>query len=615
MFADSCNFLHTVSVRPYPGVTIIDSPRKFEQAVSRTSSTSPIVTVEAPYNVTSPRSPRLSGLLHALRDVIGDDPEAKTLGAALEVSDDASNIDLSETCEGPIVTEAQDDYPIFDQEGYMDDTPPVITFSDNRVVHSRVESVNNGSLLHSTQDDDADQDGIEDNKPTVHPPSHTRNYSDVLLEPSPEYAPKRDSQRRSIPMSGINRLSLNRPPHLQLDSLVPPEVDSEAKDNEVFIDSGYAESWQPSPLALTSPRTPFHSSTLDQLASPFRSPSNRMHSQAGILGQLTLQSAIEDDAISEISLDCTPECTSPCHETKNAALDGIQLSVAMDDAVIKNDLHQSSSTATISARTSLGAKPGDSPTMPTSYILVPPPTSAPSTASELLTLSKSSPYYDDDKQLGSDTIYAETASGVWGKESMPHRGVSPEVSATSVHRADEITSSLHALEATAISALNLDSVTRDHTPNLTEDVGDDDNASSRSSHSSTHLAYDVYSHVTSPPGDAEYSSMLSHLESSPSLKSSFSDISSFNALSPEQAITACVGTQKPSRSSTLSPAESIAFSASQDRDVFTSTQSPCADSSRSSTSSRASDSRKVSFGWRCSGKPQVSIRLSPVNRC
>ena len=452
MFADSCNFLHTVSVRPYPGVTIIDSPRKFEQAITRTSSAPPIVTVEAPTAVaSSPRSPRLSGLLHALRDVIGDDPEAETLDAALEVS---SNTDLSETCGERIVTEAQDDYPIFDQEGDMDDTPPVITFSDN----SRVASVSNGSLLHTVEDDDTDQDGIEDNKPTVRPPSHTRNYSDVLLEPPPEYAPKRASHRRSTSMSGISRLSLNRPPHLQLDSLVPPEVDSEAKDKEVFIDSGYAESWQPpSPLAFTSPRTPFHSSTLDQLASPFRSPSNRMHSQAGILGRLSLQSAIEDDVVSDISLDCTTECTSPRHEPKNAALDGIQLSVMMDDVVAKNDVHR------ISAWTSSGAKLGEGaeiPTMPTSHILGPPPMSkamAASTASELLMSPKSSPYHDDDKKLGSGTIYAETASGVWGKESVPDRGVSPgstELSATSVHRADEITSSLHASEATAISVLD-----------------------------------------------------------------------------------------------------------------------------------------------------------------
>lgn len=609
MFADSCNFLHTVSVRPYPGVTIIDSPRKFEQAITRTSSAPPIVTVEAPTAVaSSPRSPRLSGLLHALRDVIGDDPEAETLDAALEVS---SNTDLSETCGERIVTEAQDDYPIFDQEGDMDDTPPVITFSDN----SRVASVSNGSLLHTVEDDDTDQDGIEDNKPTVRPPSHTRNYSDVLLEPPPEYAPKRASHRRSTSMSGINRLSLNRPPHLQLDSIVPPEVDSEAKDLDVFIDSGYAESWQPpSPLALNSPRTPFHSSTLGLLASPFRSPSNLMHSQAGIFGRLSLQSTIEDDAVSEISLDCTIESTSPRHETKKSALD---LSDTMDDAVAKNDVHQSNSIATISTGTSLSARPdegAESPTMPTSYIL--PPTSkavAASTASELLTLPKSTPYHNDDKQLGSGIIYAETAFGVRENESMP--GVSPgstEVSATSVHGADEITPSVHALEATAISVLDFDSVSHDHTPNLTEDVGDDDNASSRSSHSSTHLAYDVYSHVTSPPGDAEYSSIPSHLESSPSLESQFSDISSFNALSPEQAITACVGTQKlalsPS-SSTLSPAESIGFSSSQNRGAFTSAQSSCADSSRSSTSSSTSDSRKVSFGWRRSGKPQVSIYL------
>ena len=607
MFADSCNFLHTVSVRPYPGVTIIDSPRKFELAVTRTSSSPPIVTVEAPV-ATSPRSPRLSGLLHALRDVIGEDPEAETLNAALDVSPDTSTVDLSGTYGVPIPTEAQDDYAIFDQEGDIDDTPPVITFSDNR---ARVASVSNGRLLHSAEDDDADQDGI---KPTVRPPSHTRNYSDVLLEPPPEYAPKRASHRRSTSMSGISRLSLNRPPHLQLDSLVPPEVDSEAKDKEVFIDSGYAESWQPpSPLAFTSPRTPFHSSTLDLLASPFRSPSNRMHSQAGILGRLSLQSAIEDDVVSDISLDCTTECTSPRHEPKNAALDGIQLSVMMDDVVAKNDVHR------ISAWTSSGAKLGEGaeiPTMPTSHILGPPPMSkamAASTASELLTSPKSSPYHDDDKKLGSGTIYAETASGVWGKESVPDRGVSPgstELSATSVHRADEITSSLHASEATAISVLDFDSVSHDHTPNFTEDVGDDDNASSRSSHSSNHLAYDVYSHVTSPPGDGEYSSILSHLESSSSLKSPFSDISSFNALPPEQAI-ACVDTQKLTQSSsfsTLSPAESIAFSSSQDRDASTSAQSPCAASSRSSTSSSASDSRKVSFGWRCSGRPQVSIR-------
>ena len=596
-------------MRPSPGVTIIDSPRKFEQVIALTS-TPPIVTVEAPYPApSSPRSPRLSGLLDALKDVIGDDPEAETLDSTFEeVSPYTSNTDLSETWGEPLVTEAQDDYVVLsDQEEDTDDTSPAITFSDDGAVHSSVASVSNGSPFHSPEGDDADQGGIEDIKPTVRHPSHTRNYSDVLPEPPPEYAPKRASHRRSTSMPGLNRPSLNRPLHLQLDSLVPSEVDSEAKDTGDFIDSGYAESWQPpSPLALASPRTP---SPFDPFASSFCSPSIRMHSQPGTFGQISLQSTVEDETVSEISVDCTDNCPN---ELQNAVIDAIQLSATMDNDVAKNDVRQSSSIATISARASLGARAGEEaepPAISTSYILNPPPTSkavAASIASELLTSPKSSAYHDNDGQLGSGTLYAENASA---KEPTSHQDVSSgstEVSDTPIH---EENSSAHALKA-AVAVLDLNSVSHDHTPNLTEDVGDDDNASSRSSQSSAHLAYDVYSHVSSPPGDAEHSSMLLHLESSPSFSPPFSDVSS-NILSPGQAIIASAGTQKlaqASSSSTLSPVESLTFSSSQDRGAVTGVQSPDADGSRSSTSSSAPESRKVPFGWRFSGKPQVSIR-------
>ena len=629
MFADSCNFLHTVSVRPSPGVTIINSPRKLEQAIAHPLQSSPIIAVDSP-----PRSPRLSGLLHALRDVIGDDPGVENSDLA---SEDTSNVDLPEAWNDNIVREEGGGYAIFDPEE-MGDTCSSTAFSDDSAPRSRVAT----PLPHGT-DDDTGQDGVEENRPAVRSLSHIRNYSGVLPEPPPECAPERASRLRSASISGLyNRSSLNRPSHLQLDSSVPPEIDSEEKDSEVFIDSGYAESWHPpSPLTFTSPRAPIHSSTSDLLTSPFCSPSTEMRSQAGILGRLNLQSAVEDDAVSENNPDCTADGTSPGHGVKKDVLGTVRHSVMTDGNVIENDVNQSS--ATISAGTSLGTRPGDGVEAPTvvafeeSGILGPvcvdanndtteTSKTAVASATELLPLHNLAVHHNDDKQLGTRTTHTENASTVWKEGFTPHQGVSPgrtEALGIFVHRVDENT---HGLDATAVAVLDLDldePVSNDHTPNLTEDVGDD-NTSGRSSRSSLRLAYmasptssisecnmhpssyDAFSQVLPPPGDAAYSSMLLQLGSS--FRPPFSGTSSFNDSSQEQAITASTDTQKltpSSNSSMLSPVESQALPSSQNSGAFTSVQLPCEDSAKLKTSSGASSSRKVPFGWRFSGKPQV----------
>ena len=611
-----------MSVRPSPGVTIIDSPRKLEQAIAHPLQVPPIIAVESP-----PRSPRLSGLLHALRDVIGDDPEVENSDLA---SEDTNNVDLPEAWNDNIVTEEEDGYAIFDSEE-TGDTYPSIAFSDDSAPQSRVTT----PLPHGADDDDAGQDGVEENRSSL---SHKRNYSGVLPEPPPECSPERASHRRSTSVSGLYNRSLNRPSHLQLDSFVPPEIDSEEKDNEVFIDSGYAESWQPpSPLAFTPPRASIHSSTSDLLTSPFRSPSTKMRSQAGILGRLNSQSADEDVAMSENSLDCTADCPSPRHEVERNALHTVRHSVMTDDNVIENDV--SHSNTTISTGISLGTRLGDGVEASTvvafeeSDVLGPVCVDANSdttetsktvvaSTSELLSLPNSAVHLNDDKELKTGTTHTENTSAVWKRGYTPHQGVSPartEASGSFVHRADENT---HGLDATAVAVLGFDSeepVSNDHTPNLTEDVGDD-NASSRSPRSSPRLAYmasptssisecdmrlsswDVPSEVPSPSRDAAYSLMLLQL------KSSFSGTSSFNDSSQEQAIT------PSSNSSMLSPLESHAFPSSQNSGAFTGVQTPCADSAGLKTSSGASWSRKVPFSWRSSGKQQVRCRGLFVER-
>lgn len=69
MFNDSCNFLHGISAKP-----VVESvPSKFSFEDGRTPRNPPRVIVDSPPPLLSPnRSPRTTGLLLALKDVIGD---------------------------------------------------------------------------------------------------------------------------------------------------------------------------------------------------------------------------------------------------------------------------------------------------------------------------------------------------------------------------------------------------------------------------------------------------------------------------------------------------------------------------------------------------------------
>ncbi|KAK2466638.1 hypothetical protein APHAL10511_000896 [Amanita phalloides] len=360
LFADSCNFLHTVSVRPSSGVTIIHSPRNPDQTISHNPPNPPILTVESPRSASSPpRSPRLSGLLHALRDVIGDDPDDGFPSAASEKTPDTSNTAILQEGDDTLVTEAQDCYVMSNssvQEGDAEGAYSAVAFSDESAVPSRISSPSNRDRLCGADNGGSGQDGVEDDE-HFRRDVHARNLSDVL--------PESMEKRRS--MSGLrNRSSMNRPSHLQLESLVPPIIDPSAKDSEVVIDSGYysgyAESWHPhSSLTLTPPRTP---STLNLLASPFGSPSVRVHSQIGIINRFSMHSATEDDAVSEISLDCTADCSSPRHELRKAVPNS-ELATTNNGNDADDNVLQSSSDATGSE---IPSSVASSPEMPSSDV-------------------------------------------------------------------------------------------------------------------------------------------------------------------------------------------------------------------------------------------------------
>ncbi|KAF8624122.1 hypothetical protein AX15_006031 [Amanita polypyramis BW_CC] len=351
LFADSCNFLHTVSVRPSPGVTIIDPPRKLEQVISHSYPTPPIVTIDSPRSLRSPpRSPRLSGLLHALRDVIGDDPEEEEACDAFE--DAPPNLDLPKEEHETLTAEERGNFvssgPSNEEEGLTDEVNHSTVVSDDSPIQPAVASSCNHDSSQANEDPAADETGIEGNEPTVRAPIPSRDSIDTPLEPQPDSTATQASHRKSISMSlGLpNRSSLNRPPHLRLGSPIPHEIDLSMKDSAFVIDSGYAESWHPpSPPTLTPPRTPIRSSTfstLDLLSSPFGSPSVRMRSQVGFLGRLSFHTTTttEDDGVSEISLDCPANCESPRHELEKDAPGSIQL-VTEDGDVANKDVLQS----------------------------------------------------------------------------------------------------------------------------------------------------------------------------------------------------------------------------------------------------------------------------------
>lgn len=234
--------------------------------------TPPIITVDSPQFINSSHSPRLSGLLDALKDVIGEgvpDPPRTPHSPDKPTFVDESEITLI-SCSS-------------DKEGDGDMTVDIL---ESYSITSGDPSV---SRTIFPDNDEGDAEGYSEDEPTV-------RFSSSHIKPA------------SI-SSGRSR-----PSQLNIETAMSPIFDFSENDTEGVIDSGYAESWHPhSPSPRTPPRT--RSSTLVLLGSPFGSPSDRIQAQVSILGKLGLNTSVEQllDATSDISLDCPKDCDSPRH--------------------------------------------------------------------------------------------------------------------------------------------------------------------------------------------------------------------------------------------------------------------------------------------------------------
>ena len=256
-------------------------------------STPPRVVIDSPRSVRSPpRSPRLSGLLFALRDVIGDDP------------DDAP--------------EEEGDTSFDDSENWSSNLPTL---------------TNPVGFGHYSQPDDTESDDVKPSESTTIPsdedsfvpsPSLNQNSSSLFAPPgdisnsvdhsgSPLTVRSGDvgeDDTLSLPLTSsqdipgtptiqatqsspdaIQRLDTSSTTIPQFNDLLSP-VELSSLRLSIFsnraanpslatdgdsIDSGYADAWKgPASLLMSPPRSPSLSSTFDLLASPFRSPSSHI---------------------------------------------------------------------------------------------------------------------------------------------------------------------------------------------------------------------------------------------------------------------------------------------------------------------------------------------------
>jgi len=232
---------------------------------------SPPVTVESPQSVRSPtRSPRLSGLLFALKDVIGEDEEdtqedaAEEAGPLHEESVTLVNESNASTGSDTLVTSFGDLTHVSEEAWtFLDGDSGSVSTSGQNVTTNDEDTVR---LSHTFGND-------EDN---------TQQSPIRAIQGSPE------ADQNSLTSDFTNYTSAPIPVTLDLLSPVDlcnfplaPFVRPENREDS-FIDSGYAEtdSWiSPSPHVLSPPRSPALTSASDLFFSPVRSPSSCALSQ------------------------------------------------------------------------------------------------------------------------------------------------------------------------------------------------------------------------------------------------------------------------------------------------------------------------------------------------
>jgi hypothetical protein len=213
--------MHNVSVkRPPDPVSVPATPKA-------TFPNLPVVTIQSPQSICSPpRSPRMSDLLFALRDVIGDEPEDNS-----EDSPEGTTF-----CN---VSNASDTASI-----HLDDDHTVV--DDPQGLSPAVAPAGDDASLAPAE---CPENSSSDMGHSITYPSEQPTMSDLL--------------------SPVDLSQLNLAAFAHFDN------DSPSKDCD-SIDSGYADTWTaPQPLVKSPPRSPL-TSTLDLISSPFGVPSSRV---------------------------------------------------------------------------------------------------------------------------------------------------------------------------------------------------------------------------------------------------------------------------------------------------------------------------------------------------
>ena len=253
----------------------------------------PRVVIDSPRSVRSPpRSPRLSGLLFALRDVIGDDPDD-----ALEEDGDTSFNDSENwssnlpTLTNPVGFGHYSQPEDTESDGVRSSENTTIPFDEDSSIPSPSLAQNSSSLFAPPGDI---SNSVDHSGSPLTVRSGDVGEDDTLSLPltsSQDIPGTPTIQATQSSPDAIQRLDTSSITIAQFNDLLSP-VELSSLRLSIFsnraanpspatdgdsIDSGYADAWKgPASLLMSPPRSPSLSSTFDLLASPFRSPSSHI---------------------------------------------------------------------------------------------------------------------------------------------------------------------------------------------------------------------------------------------------------------------------------------------------------------------------------------------------
>jgi hypothetical protein len=311
-FADSCNFLHSVSAS-----IITDAlPSSYPAGATLTPTTNlPRVIVDSPSPVPSEspsRSPGTTSVLLALRLIDHDDPDvAGNKSNATSQPHEASQDTLtgeSAAWSEALPTLVNEGFSIVDgilqEEYYTDDDT-----DDYAGNWTAISDYNDLSPQSSPQN--IDQEGVDTLVPLVND-DHSEEEDTVHVPVSSH--PEIDAQPSSFEIT--QREPVDPSPHASIGLLSPIELSTlnfgplrlddnvVAEDNNSF-DSGYADTWKPpNPLLPSPPRSPSISSTFGLLSSPFGNLSSRIASP--YLGAFLTRSPVSSARTISAILDEVP---------------------------------------------------------------------------------------------------------------------------------------------------------------------------------------------------------------------------------------------------------------------------------------------------------------------